>query len=79
MIRVIYISNFFNIFIFCFNDYFNYQSKQERLAQNKSHQNEFIMDIIDSIGVKNQHYKALSNLVKNFLFDFMKENDELKE
>ena len=33
-----------------FNDYFNYQSKQERLAQNKSHQNEYIMDIIDFIG-----------------------------
>ena len=33
-----------------FNDYFNYQSKQERLKQNKSHQNEFIMDIIDYLG-----------------------------
>ena len=33
-----------------FNDYFNYQSIQERFAQNKSHQNEYIMDIIDFIG-----------------------------
>ena len=33
-----------------FNDYFNYQSKQERLKQNKSQQNELIMDIIDYLG-----------------------------
>ena len=53
-----------------FNDYFNYQSKQERLEQNKSNPNELIMDIVDYLGDDALHpinIDLMNIRMKNFI------------
>ena len=53
-----------------FNDFFNHQNKQERLLYNKSHPNEFLMDIIDYLGEDALHpidINIMNIKMKNFI------------